>query len=132
MQLARPTVLVVDDEPNQRRVLRIGLEEAGFDVLEAADGREALEVLDTTSAQLAVVDLMMPDIDGVELTQRLRFRHPDVRVVLTSAYHLNPRQMERGRLDVVGFLPKPFELSRLVAMLRTALDGSSEQVVAIR
>ncbi len=132
MQPPRPTVLVVDDEPNQRRVLRIGLEEAGFEVLEAADGREALEVLDVAAAQLAVVDLMMPDIDGVELTRRLRFRHPEVRVVLTSAYHLNPRQMERGRLDVVGFLPKPFELAQLVALLRSALDRSGERTLLAR
>ncbi len=119
------TILVVDDEPNQRRVLCIGLQEAGFEVLEAADGREALEVLGEHAVDVAIVDLMMPEIDGVELTRRMRFRHPGVRIVLTSAYHLNPRQMERGRLDAVGFLPKPFEMSELLGLLRSAVQERS-------
>ncbi len=122
---SKETILIVDDEPNQRRVLRIALEELGFEVCEAADGREALDVLDTREVDVAVVDLMMPELDGAELMRRMRFRHPSVPVILTSAYHLNPIQMERGRLDAVGFLPKPFEVSDLLALVRSASQESS-------
>jgi DNA-binding response OmpR family regulator len=114
-------ILIVDDEENQRKSLAIGLRLEGYRVLEAADGESALVVLGAEAVDLAIVDLMMPGINGLDLARRMRFRHPEVRVVLTSAYHLSERQLQRAEIRVLGFVPKPFEMDDLVDFLRAKL-----------
>ena len=86
-------VLIVDDEPNQRRSLAIGLRLEGFDVHEAEDGEHALRKLQGMHVDLAIIDLMMPGLNGLDLARRVRFRYPDVSIVLTSAYHLTENQL---------------------------------------
>jgi DNA-binding response OmpR family regulator len=119
-------VLIVDDELNHRRTLTIGLRLEGFEVEEACDGAAALDRLEAASFDVAVVDLMMPGINGLELARRMRFRHPEVRVLLTSAYHLSARQIERAAVGAVGFMPKPYQLHELVAFLREKLAEKPE------
>lgn len=115
-----PRVLVVDDEENQRRTLSIGLKLEGFDVVLAASGTEALRVLATTSAiEVAMIDLMMPGLNGLELARQIRRSYPQVRVVLSSAYHLSVRQVERADCGAVGFVPKPYKIGELCAFLRS-------------
>lgn len=114
-------ILIVDDEANQRKSLAIGLRLEGYQILEAADGEAALEVLSTEQVDLAIIDLMMPGINGLDLARRMRFRHPEVRVVLTSAYHLSERQLQRAEIRVLGFVPKPFVMEELVGFLRSKL-----------
>jgi DNA-binding response OmpR family regulator len=117
----RSRILIVDDEANQRRTLAIGLRMEGYEVVEAEDGEAALAKLDDQTVDLAIVDLMMPGINGLDLARRIRFRHPDIRIVLTSAYHLSERQVERAGVGAVGFVPKPCEMSELAAFLRDKL-----------
>lgn len=117
-------ILIVDDEDNQRKSLAIGLRLEGYRVLEAADGEAALELLTNETVELAIIDLMMPGINGLDLARRMRFRHPDVRIVLTSAYHLSERQLQRAEIRVLGFVPKPFEMDDLVGFLRAKLPAA--------
>jgi len=123
-------ILIVDDEVNHRKALAIGLRIEGYTVLEAEDGRAALEVLAHETVDMAIVDLMMPGINGLDLCRRMRFRHPEVPIVLTSAYHLSQRQLERAEIRVLGFLPKPFEMDALVEFLRAKLDPVAAGAVA--
>ena len=116
-----PRVLVVDDEANHARVLAIGLRIEGFDVSTAGDASSALAVLDGQIADIAIVDLMMPGTNGIQLARQLRERFPSVRVVLTSAYHLSERQILRADCGAVGFVPKPYDLSELARFLRGKL-----------
>jgi DNA-binding response OmpR family regulator len=111
-------ILIVDDEDNHRKTLAIGLRLEGFETLEARDGEAALVVLETETADFAIVDLMMPGINGLDLARRLRFRCPELRVVLTSAYHLSERQLARADVVAIGFVPKPYRLEDLVSFLR--------------
>lgn len=113
----RRRILIVDDEENHRKSLAIGLRLDGWSVWDAEDGATALRVLDAHEVDIAIVDLMMPGINGLELARRIRFRHPAVRVVLTSAYHLTDRQIERADVGVVAFLPKPYRIDELSAYL---------------
>jgi DNA-binding response OmpR family regulator len=115
-------ILIVDDEDNHRKSLAIGLRLEGFEVLEAGDGEQALEVLEReANVAVAIIDLMMPGINGLDLARRLRFRCPAVQVVLTSAYHLSERQLARADVGAIGFVPKPYHLDDLVRFLRTKL-----------
>jgi DNA-binding response OmpR family regulator len=117
-----PRVLVVDDEANHARVMAIGLRIEGFDVETAPDAHGALRQLADGSFDLAIVDLMMPGTNGIQLARLVREQHPHTRVVLTSAYHLSERQLVRADCGAVGFVPKPFDLTELARFLRTKLQ----------
>jgi DNA-binding response OmpR family regulator len=121
MSVISPRVLVVDDEPNHARVMAIGLRVEGFDVETALDAGTALATLATQGFDLAIVDLMMPGTNGIQLARLLRERHPQTRVVLMSAYHLSERQLVRADCGAVGFAPKPFDLTELARFLRAKL-----------
>jgi len=112
-------VLIVDDQESQRKTLAIGLRLDGFDVQCAATATDALEALSKRSFDLAIVDLMMPGINGLDLARQLRSLFPNVKVVLTSAYHLSERQLRRAECGAIGFVPKPYQMSELVSFLRT-------------
>lgn len=114
-------ILIVDDEANHRLTLSIHLRSVGFEIVEAADGAEALERLGETDISLVVVDLMMPGISGLELTRQLRLRWPEMPVVLTSAYHLSRDQLERAGVGAVGFVPKPYDADEMVRFVRAKL-----------
>ncbi len=117
-------ILIVDDETNHRRALSISLRMEGYEVLEAADGQSALEVLGKEHADVVVADLMMPRVDGLELARRVRFSKPRVRMILMSAYHLTRAQLERAEVGDIRFLPKPYAFEMLAQLLRDCLDQS--------
>jgi DNA-binding NtrC family response regulator len=116
-------VLIVDDEDNQVRTLTIGLRLEGFEVAVARDAESALHMLEVEPADIAILDLMMPGTNGMELARKLRTLHPELRVVLTSAYHLSERQLTRADCGVVGFVPKPYVLDDLAEFLRKKLES---------
>lgn len=134
-----PRVLIVDDEENQRRTLSIGLRLEGFDVVVAGSSQEALRALGAAAASntdasrahsptgidLALIDLMMPGLNGLELARQMRQLFPSVRVVLSSAYHLSARQVERADCGAIGFVPKPYRLAELCSFLRAKTKTAS-------
>lgn len=117
-------MLVVDDVAHHARVTAIGLRIEGFDVEVAPDSDGALRILAEQPFDVAMVDLMMPGTNGMQLCRLIRERHPATRVVLTSAYHLSERQLLRADCGAVGFVPKPFDLSDLARFLRGKLRPS--------
>lgn len=117
-------VLVVDDEESQVRMLVVGLRREGFEVVGTSDPDAVVDLLEAESVDVALVDLMMPGLNGIELARKIRERHPQIRVVLTSAYHLSERQLSRADCGVVGFVPKPYVLSELATFLRAKLEAS--------
>jgi len=114
------TILVVDDEDCIRKVLRQFLTGKGHEVLEAADGLEALAVLEKYTVDLAVVDLMMPHMNGLEVLQQMQQDFPDTKAMAISAVGqiLDPAERE---LNVVRTLKKPLELKELGDTLQQAL-----------
>ena len=119
-----PRALVVDDEANHARVMSIGLRIEGFEVETAEDAEGAMKHLGAAAFDVAIVDLMMPGTNGIQLARMVRDRFPQTRVVLTSAYHLSERQLVRADCGAVGFVPKPFDLTELARFLRTKMgDG---------
>jgi DNA-binding response OmpR family regulator len=120
-------VLVVDDEVNQARALEIGLRLEGFEVSSALEAETALRTLATDPADIAIVDLMLPGRNGLELARELHRLYPAMRVLLTSAYHLSRQQILRADCGVIGFVPKPYHLDELVRFLRSKLAGGIPQ-----
>jgi two-component system response regulator HydG len=103
-----PRVLVVDDEPVLRRTLMRLLESGGMQVLSADDGATAIEVLERESVDVAVVDLMMPRVGGLELLQHIREHHADTQVVLMTAFGDVETAVNAVRAGAYHFLTKPF------------------------
>ena len=124
--LASRRILVVDDQPSIRRLLETGLRDAGAEVHTAADGRAALDLIETHEPELVLLDLTMPGLSGWEVLEALRAspRHARRPVILqTSADDF--RSFERARrLEVAAFVSKPFRLSEVVKTCRRVLDGA--------
>ena len=114
-----PKILVVDDDPNEMRSLVIGLKLEGFDAAGVSNGAQALTALGSAKYSAVVIDLMMPEMNGLQLAREIRASHPSVTTMLMSAYHLSPLQLARADTGVVGFVPKPFCFEELVSFIRS-------------
>ncbi len=103
------TILVVDDEQNMQSVLRILFQSQGYETKLAANGREALELLNKPdSVDMIISDLKMPEMDGIELLQEVRQRWPELPFVLVTAYGTIERAVEAMKLGAIDFITKPF------------------------
>ena len=116
------TILVVDDEAQIRNTLRGVLSDEGFDVLEAENGRAALEVLAHRKPRLAIVDIWMPEVDGIELVQRMRTQAPRVPIIVISGHGTIETAVRVIRDGAFDFLEKPFPLDALLRVVGRALD----------
>ncbi len=123
-------VLVVDDNEFIRQLMRINLELDGFEVHQAADGHEALRQAGDMQPDVVVLDVMMPDLDGLEVARRLRAAEAthDIRLVLVSA-KAQAGDVRRGQeAGVDAYITKPFEpahLSDVVRRLAAAVPEAS-------
>lgn len=113
-------VLVVDDQPMVREVLRRYLEREGFDVDTAADGEWALNAFDAERPDLVVLDLMLPRIDGLEVFRRIRARAPSPVIMLTARGQITDRVAGLG-MGADDYVAKPFSPSEVVARIRAVL-----------
>jgi DNA-binding response OmpR family regulator len=118
---ALPKVIVVDDTEDHASVMAIGLRFEGFEVETAQNAAEALHMMAGGTFDLAMVDLMMPGTNGIELARMIRDQFPHTRVVLMSAYPLSRRQIVLSDCGAVGFVPTPFDLTELACFLRGKL-----------
>jgi DNA-binding NtrC family response regulator len=115
------TVLVVDDEDLIRWSLRARLEEDGYDVDEAPDGRSALERV-AGGVDLVLLDFRLPDIDGLELLRRIKGSQPETVVVLMTAHSTVPNAVEAIKGGAFHYVIKPFEMDEMMAVVERALE----------
>lgn len=113
-------ILIVDDDPNIRELVRVFLRDAGFDVSEAADGLEALATLATLKADMVILDVMMPNMDGWELCRELRASY-DVPLLMLTAKGETAQKIKGFQLGTDDYLVKPFEPLELVARVNALL-----------
>lgn len=112
----RRRVLIVEDEP----ALRLSYQRAfqsWYDLVLASTGAEALEQLELAAPDVAVLDMRLPDTDGVELLRRIRVQHPDLPVIITTAYMSIEPQLKFLDLPHSGYIIKPFRLEELRARI---------------
>jgi DNA-binding response OmpR family regulator len=114
------TILVVDDEPKIVQLARDYLEHAGFAVLTATDGRAALELIGAAAPDLVVLDLGLPEIDGLEVTRRLR-RDGEIPIVMLTARDDELDKLLGLELGADDYLTKPFSPRELVARVKAVL-----------
>jgi two-component system OmpR family response regulator len=121
-----PTILVVDDDAHLREVVRFALQQAGFGVTEAKDGAEALRMFSERAPDLVVLDILMPELDGIEVCRRLRASSRVPIVFLSSRDEELDRVLglELGGDDFMG---KPFSPRELVARVKAVLRRASDR-----
>ena len=115
---SQPVLLVVDDEPGILRLIEKFARNIGFDVATAGSGHEALQKLQTETAAVALVDLRMPDVDGLEVLRRIRATDPDCQVILMTGHASIETAIEAIKHGAMDYLSKPFDFDRLEALLR--------------
>jgi len=121
-----PLVLVVEDEPPLRRFLRASLGAHGHRVLEAETGREAEQLIASHNPEVVLLDLGLPDGDGIELTRRLR-RWSAVPIVVLSARGREADKVEALDAGADDYLTKPFGVAELLARIRLALRHAARR-----
>ena len=115
-----PRVLICDDEAQILRALRVILRDAGYEAVPASTGEEALDLAAVQIPAAAIVDLMLPDIDGVEVTRRLR-EWSEMPILVLSAVGEEDRKVEALAAGADDYVTKPFGPRELVARLQAAL-----------
>ncbi|HEY7550412.1 MAG TPA: response regulator transcription factor [Hyphomicrobiaceae bacterium] len=113
-------ILVVDDEPPIRRLLRMGLTSQGYEVLDAPNGKAALELL-AKKPDLVILDLGLPDVDGLELLRTMRQRQEDLPIVVLSSRGDEVGKVAALDLGADDYVTKPFGMDELFARMRAAL-----------
>jgi DNA-binding response OmpR family regulator len=114
------TILVVDDEPQIVRLVRSYLEKAGFRVVTASDGEQAIYVARHEKPDLAVLDILMPRMDGLEFTRRIR-REQDIPIIMLTARAEETDRIVGLELGADDYVTKPFSPRELVARVRAVL-----------
>jgi two-component system KDP operon response regulator KdpE len=132
MTQLKPKIIVIEDDPPIRRFLRTALETHGFEVFEAAAGKQGVIEAKTRKADLLILDLGLPDMEGVDVVKAVR-EWSEIPIVVLSARCAEAQKIEALDAGADDYLTKPFGLGELLARIRVALrhaSGASEQTHA--
>jgi DNA-binding response OmpR family regulator len=125
----KPKILVVDDEPEAVELVEFNLKQAGFDVISAADGAEALKKARASLPRLIVLDLMLPEVDGLEVCKMLR-RDPDtakIPIIMLTARAAELDRVLGLELGADDYISKPFSPRELVLRIKKILERGQSQ-----
>jgi len=114
------SILLVEDEVNSRKGLTLFLQGLDYDVMTAADGKEALELFKKEKPDLVISDIRMPEMDGIEVFRRIKAAHPLVEVIMLTGHGTVEDAIEGMRLGAFDFLMKPCPIEDLVSKVRDA------------
>lgn len=119
-------ILVVDDESGLRDIHQENLEDAGFICFAAANGQDALDILAVEAIDLAVVDIIMPGMSGLELFQRMKEQYPWIAVLFVTAVDQMDVAVSRVKGGALDYLIKPVSRAKLIGAVGEALDKQSK------
>ncbi len=115
-------VLLIDDEVDIREVTGLALQDAGYTVISAADGPSGLDICDRQHPQLVITDIRMPGMDGLQVLERLKRRHPQIEVIVATAFAEMELAVRALQLDASDFITKPINDSALFIALERACE----------
>ena len=119
-------LLIIEDEPDLRELLSFTLSREGYDVMEAETAETALQMLDSTLPDLAIVDWMLPGMDGIELVKRLRRDNvtEDLPIIMLTARGEEPDKLKSFDVGIDDYITKPFSPRELLARIKALLKRS--------
>lgn len=121
--MTQPTIMVVDDSTSVRKMVAFTLENAGYAVIEAEDGRDALEKLGDISVGLFIVDLNMPHVDGFELTRSVRAinEYKFTPIIMLTTESQEAKKKEGKSVGATGWIAKPFQPDQLINVVKKVM-----------
>jgi len=129
-------VLVIDDEENVRRLIRVTLAKAGVDILEAADGGKAIELLsaadNSTMVDLIICDIRMPEVNGVEAITYFRRNYPSIPITVLTGYPDSEMAASFLKQGVMDYVIKPIDGTKLLAVVEKALEQRSGRKAPVK
>jgi two-component system, chemotaxis family, chemotaxis protein CheY len=117
------TILTVDDCKSIRQVVSFTLQEAGYNVIEACDGQDALNKISNSTLHMVVTDLNMPNVDGIGLIKKIRMdaNHKFIPILMLTTESQNEKKMEAKTAGATGWIVKPFKPEQLLAVVKKIL-----------
>lgn len=114
------TILIVDDSASMRQLVTFALKDAGYDVIAAVDGKDALSKVNGTKIDMVVTDLNMPNMDGIELIKQIRSRATCkfIPVVMLTTESQGSKKQEGKQAGASGWLVKPFTPEKLIEVIK--------------
>ncbi|MEP7272978.1 MAG: sigma-54 dependent transcriptional regulator [Acidobacteriota bacterium] len=127
-------VLVIDDDPTMVDLTRYQLEEQGFDVITASSGTEGLKLAAEQNFDIALTDLQLPDVDGIEVVRKLRECAPGTEIIMITGYSSTTRAIEAIKAGAFHFVEKPLAFDELLSLIEKALERRSqaEEITKLR
>ncbi len=122
MEHHRENILIIEDEKSMREVLRILLEEEGYELTAAADGREGIECLRNNIFDLVITDIKMPGADGFEVLKTVKEAAPDTVVIMVTAFGTTESAIEAMKNGAYDYINKPFKIDEIRLIVRKALE----------
>jgi len=116
------SVLVVDDEPGMREFLEIMLTKEGYEVSIASNGEEAIEKIGKESFDLAIVDIQMPGINGIEVLRNTREKNYNTTIIMITAFASHESAIEAMKLGAYDYITKPFKIDEIKLVIKKSLD----------
>ncbi len=115
-------ILVVDDEPGMREFLEIMLQKDGYYVETAPDGSEAIDKIEEKLFDLAIVDIQMPVLNGIDVLKKFTEKSPDTTVIMITAYASHETAIEAMKLGAYDYITKPFKIDEIKLVIKKALE----------
>ncbi len=125
LQFDTPRILVVDDEDSMRFLLREAMRREGYDVEVASDGQQALQAVRENQFDLVIMDIRMPELDGIQALREMRRIRPSLVVVMITAHGNTELAIEAMREGAYDYFSKPFELEEMRVVVRRALEKTA-------
>jgi two-component system nitrogen regulation response regulator NtrX len=116
------TILIVDDEESVRKSLADVMRDEGYNVMTAASGKEGLDLLNDTQPSLALLDIAMPEMDGIETLRRFKELRPDMQVIMVTGHGTIDTAVKTTKMGAYDFLIKPPELAHLILVVKHGLE----------
>lgn len=123
----KPLILVVDDEPDIRELIKDILEDENYEVRIAADGQEAQQIFNEQQPDLILLDIWMPDIDGISLLKEFKQQNKNITIVMMSGHGTIETAVEATRLGASDFIEKPLSTAKLLRGVEQALENRAKQ-----
>jgi len=120
-----PRVLIINDDEEELQAFSLGLRLEGVHVVGTTSAAESLELLKHGNYDVALIDLMISEINGLQLARKIRSVHPRLITILMSDYLLSPVQLAKANTGVVGFVPKPCRFEEVARFIRDKLESRS-------
>ena len=118
----KTTILVIDDDPNLRKTLGDILRLKGYETVSAANGTEGLALMKESSVNLALIDIGLPDISGIEVLKRVKAGYPGTAVIILTGNATLDSAIEAANMGAFSYLVKPYDMEQLLLNIRRAIE----------